>query len=83
MAAYNIWISVEVGESLPEGSQVSIGVPGEGLGKRPNIHATKQNNKKRHTFEASNDSWEQGDEMINVDVDHIDNEIQHTESPPY
>ncbi|MBW0474119.1 hypothetical protein O181_013834 [Austropuccinia psidii MF-1] len=27
-------------------------------------------------------SWDQGDEMINVDVDHIDNEPPHTESPP-
>ncbi|MBW0531437.1 hypothetical protein O181_071152 [Austropuccinia psidii MF-1] len=42
MAAYNIWIGVEVGEFLPEGSQVVIGVPDKGLGKRPNIHATKK-----------------------------------------
>ncbi|MBW0486315.1 hypothetical protein O181_026030 [Austropuccinia psidii MF-1] len=32
----------EVGVSLPEGSQVVIGVPGKGLGKRPNINATKK-----------------------------------------
>ncbi|MBW0515674.1 hypothetical protein O181_055389 [Austropuccinia psidii MF-1] len=37
---------VEVGESLPEGSQVVIGVPGKGLGKRPNINATKKPTKK-------------------------------------
>ncbi|MBW0482545.1 hypothetical protein O181_022260 [Austropuccinia psidii MF-1] len=74
---------VEVGESLPEGSRVVIGVPGKGLGKRPNINATKQTNKKRCTFEAANNAWDQGDDMINVDVDHIDNEPPHTESPPY
>ncbi|MBW0567553.1 hypothetical protein O181_107268 [Austropuccinia psidii MF-1] len=41
MAAYNIWAGLEVGESLTEGSQVVIGVAGKGLGKRPNINATK------------------------------------------
>ncbi|MBW0575644.1 hypothetical protein O181_115359, partial [Austropuccinia psidii MF-1] len=74
---------VEVGESLPEGSRVVIGFPGKGLGKRPNIHATKKTNKKRRTFEATKDSRDQGDEMINVEVDHIDNEPLHTEPPPY
>ncbi|MBW0510576.1 hypothetical protein O181_050291 [Austropuccinia psidii MF-1] len=54
----------------------------KGLGKRPNIHATKKTNKKRRTFEAAKDSWDQGDEMINVEVGHIDNEPLHTESPP-
>ncbi|MBW0528556.1 hypothetical protein O181_068271 [Austropuccinia psidii MF-1] len=83
IAAYNIWIGVEVGESLPEGSLVVIGDPGKGLGKRPNIHATKKTNKKRCTFEAAKYSQDQGDEMINVDVDNIDNEPLHTESPPY
>ncbi|MBW0527727.1 hypothetical protein O181_067442 [Austropuccinia psidii MF-1] len=73
---------VEVGESLPEGSRVVIGFPGKGLGKRPNIHATKKTNKKRRTFEAAKDSRDQGDEMINVEVDHIDNEPPHTESFP-
>ncbi|MBW0505098.1 hypothetical protein O181_044813 [Austropuccinia psidii MF-1] len=57
---------VEVGESLPEGSQVVIRVPGKGLGKRPNINATKKTNKKCHTFEAAKDAWNQGDDMINV-----------------
>ncbi|MBW0480066.1 hypothetical protein O181_019781 [Austropuccinia psidii MF-1] len=42
----------------------------------------KKSNKKCHTFEAAKDSRDQGDEMINVDVDHIDNEPPHTESPP-
>ncbi|MBW0465761.1 hypothetical protein O181_005476 [Austropuccinia psidii MF-1] len=69
---------VEVGES-----QVVIGFPGKGLGKRPNIHATKKTNKKGRTFEAAKDSWDQGDEMINVEVGHIDNQPPHTESPPY
>ncbi|MBW0533584.1 hypothetical protein O181_073299 [Austropuccinia psidii MF-1] len=83
MASYSIWIGVEVGESLPEGSQVVIGVPGKGLGRIPNINATKKTNKKRLTFEAAKDSGDKGDGMINVDVDHIDNEPPHTESPPY
>ncbi|MBW0582992.1 hypothetical protein O181_122707 [Austropuccinia psidii MF-1] len=83
MAAYNIWAGVEVGESLPEGSQVVIGVPGKGLGKRSNINATKKTSKKRRTFEAAKDSLDQGDDMINVVVDHIDKEPPHTESPPY
>ncbi|MBW0507829.1 hypothetical protein O181_047544 [Austropuccinia psidii MF-1] len=74
---------VEVGESLPEGSQVVIGVPGKGLGKRPNINATKKTNKKHHTFEATKYSQNQGDDMINVEVDHIDNEPLHTEIPPH
>ncbi|MBW0492677.1 hypothetical protein O181_032392 [Austropuccinia psidii MF-1] len=82
MAAYNIWSGVEVGESLPEGSQVVIGFPGKGLGKRPNIHATKKTNKKRRTFEATKDSRDQGDEMINVEVGHIDNKPLHNESTP-
>ncbi|MBW0561616.1 hypothetical protein O181_101331 [Austropuccinia psidii MF-1] len=82
IASYNIWIGVEVGESLPEGSQVVIGVPGKELGKRPNIHATKKTNKECRTFEATKDSWDQGDEMINVDVDHIDNEPLRNESLP-
>ncbi|MBW0548700.1 hypothetical protein O181_088415 [Austropuccinia psidii MF-1] len=50
--------------------------------KRPNIHATKKTNKKRHTFEAAQYSWDQGDDMINVEVDHIYNESPHTESLP-
>ncbi|MBW0479079.1 hypothetical protein O181_018794 [Austropuccinia psidii MF-1] len=83
MAAYNIWAGVEVGESLPEGSRVVIGVPGKGLGKRPNINATKKTNKKHLTFEAAKDSQDQGDDMVNVEVDHIDNEPLHIESPPY
>ncbi|MBW0539066.1 hypothetical protein O181_078781 [Austropuccinia psidii MF-1] len=74
---------VEVGKSLPEGSQVVIGVPGKGLGKRPNINATKKTNKKCHTFEAAKDSWDRGDDMINLEVDHIDNEPLNYESPPY
>ncbi|MBW0517628.1 hypothetical protein O181_057343 [Austropuccinia psidii MF-1] len=74
---------VEVGESQPKGSRVVIGVPGKGLGKRPNIHATKKTNERRHTFEAANDSQDQGDEMINVEVGHIYNHPPHTESPPY
>ncbi|MBW0561855.1 hypothetical protein O181_101570 [Austropuccinia psidii MF-1] len=83
MAAYNIWAAVEVGESLLEGYRVVIGFPGKGLGKRPNIHATKKTNKKHHTFEAAKDFWDQGDEMINVKVGHNDNQPPHTESPPY
>ncbi|MBW0540549.1 hypothetical protein O181_080264 [Austropuccinia psidii MF-1] len=54
----------------------------KGLGKIPNINAGKKTNKKRHTFEATKDAWDQGDDMINVEVDHIDNEPLHTESPP-
>ncbi|MBW0557701.1 hypothetical protein O181_097416 [Austropuccinia psidii MF-1] len=83
MASYNIWAGVEVGESLPEGSRVVIGIPGKGLQKRPNIHATKKTNKNLWTFEAAKDSPNQGDEMINVEVGHIDNKPPHTESPPY
>ncbi|MBW0530304.1 hypothetical protein O181_070019 [Austropuccinia psidii MF-1] len=82
MAAYNTWAGVEVGEFLPEGSRVVIGFPGKGLGKRSNIHATEKTNKKHHTFEATKDSRDQGDEMINVEVGHIDNQPTHTESPP-
>ncbi|MBW0523375.1 hypothetical protein O181_063090 [Austropuccinia psidii MF-1] len=51
---------VDVGESLPEGSQVLIGVPGEDLGKRPNVNATKKNKKRCLTFEATKDSRDQG-----------------------
>ncbi|MBW0537203.1 hypothetical protein O181_076918 [Austropuccinia psidii MF-1] len=50
--------------------------------KRPNINATKNTNKKRHTFEAAKYAQDQGDYMINVEVDHLDNEPPHTESPP-
>ncbi|MBW0509645.1 hypothetical protein O181_049360 [Austropuccinia psidii MF-1] len=64
---------VEVGESLPAGSRVVIGFPGKGLGKRPNINATKKTNKKCHTLEAAKDSQDQGDDIINVEVDDIDN----------
>ncbi|MBW0475554.1 hypothetical protein O181_015269 [Austropuccinia psidii MF-1] len=81
MAAYNIWAGKGVGESLPEGSLVVIRVPAKGLGKRPNINSTKKTNKKCCTFEAANVSLDQGDEMINVEVEHIDNEPLHTESP--
>ncbi|MBW0479295.1 hypothetical protein O181_019010 [Austropuccinia psidii MF-1] len=42
----------------------------------------QKNQQKLCTFEAAKDSQDQGDEMINVDVDHIDNETLHTESPP-
>ncbi|MBW0529482.1 hypothetical protein O181_069197 [Austropuccinia psidii MF-1] len=52
---------VDVGESLPEGYRVVIGFPGKGLGKRPNIHATKKTNKKCCTFEAAKDLWDKGD----------------------
>ncbi|MBW0579851.1 hypothetical protein O181_119566 [Austropuccinia psidii MF-1] len=38
---------------------------------------------KHHTFEATKDSWDQGDEMINVEAGHIDNQPPHTEIPPY
>ncbi|MBW0532548.1 hypothetical protein O181_072263 [Austropuccinia psidii MF-1] len=78
MASYNIWVGVEVGESLPEGCQVVIGVQGKGLGKRPNINSTK----KHCTFEATKDSWHQVDDIINLEVDHIDDEPPHTESAP-
>ncbi|MBW0541242.1 hypothetical protein O181_080957 [Austropuccinia psidii MF-1] len=54
----------------------------KGLGKRPNINSTKKTNKKRRTFEAAKDSRDQGDDMINVELDHIDNEPPHTERPP-
>ncbi|MBW0557817.1 hypothetical protein O181_097532 [Austropuccinia psidii MF-1] len=42
------------------------------LGKRPNINATKKTNKKCHTFEGAKDSQDQGDDMITVEVDHIE-----------
>ncbi|MBW0484208.1 hypothetical protein O181_023923 [Austropuccinia psidii MF-1] len=83
MAAYNMWAGVEVEESLPEGSQVLIGFPGKGLGKRPNINATRNTNKKHCAFEATKDAWYQGNAVINVEVDHIYNEPLHTEIPPY
>ncbi|MBW0581154.1 hypothetical protein O181_120869 [Austropuccinia psidii MF-1] len=82
MAYYNIWEGVEVGESLPDRSRVVIGIPGKGLGKRPNINDTKNTNKKCCTFEVAEDSWDQCDDMINVEEDHIYNEPPHTESPP-
>ncbi|MBW0517947.1 hypothetical protein O181_057662 [Austropuccinia psidii MF-1] len=82
MAAYSIWAGVEMGESLPEGSQVVIGVPGKCLGKRPTINVTKKTNKKDCTFESSNASWDQGDYMIHFEVDHSDNEPLDTESTP-
>ncbi|MBW0488490.1 hypothetical protein O181_028205 [Austropuccinia psidii MF-1] len=72
---------VEVGESEPEGSQVVIGVPGKGIGKRPNINSTKQTNRKCGTFKAAKDFQDKGDDMINFEVDHIDNEPLHTEIP--
>ncbi|MBW0489767.1 hypothetical protein O181_029482 [Austropuccinia psidii MF-1] len=34
------------------------------------------------TFEAANDSQAQGDDMINAEVNHVDNEPPNTESPP-
>ncbi|MBW0475090.1 hypothetical protein O181_014805 [Austropuccinia psidii MF-1] len=49
------------------------------LGKRPNTNATKKTNKKHHTFQAAKDSRDQGNDMINVEVDHIDHEPPHTE----
>ncbi|MBW0584549.1 hypothetical protein O181_124264 [Austropuccinia psidii MF-1] len=55
----------------------------KGLGKIPNIHATKKTNKKHCTFEATKDSRDQGDEMINVEVGHIDTQPPNTESPQY
>ncbi|MBW0520101.1 hypothetical protein O181_059816 [Austropuccinia psidii MF-1] len=82
ISAYNIWLGVQVGESLPEGSQVIIGVPGKGLGKIPNANATKKNNKRHHTFEATKDSWDQGEDIINVEVYHNDNELLYTVTPP-
>ncbi|MBW0571109.1 hypothetical protein O181_110824 [Austropuccinia psidii MF-1] len=54
----------------------------KGLGKIPNIYATKKTHKKHHTFEAAKDSWDQDEELINVEVGHIDNKPPHTESPP-
>ncbi|MBW0520067.1 hypothetical protein O181_059782 [Austropuccinia psidii MF-1] len=54
----------------------------KGLGKRPNINAATKTNKKCHTFEAAKHARDQGDDMINVEVDHVDNESPHTESPP-
>ncbi|MBW0555350.1 hypothetical protein O181_095065 [Austropuccinia psidii MF-1] len=54
----------------------------KGLAKRPNIHATKKTNKKHRTFEAAKDSGDQDDEMINVEVGHIDNQPRDTEIPP-
>ncbi|MBW0557074.1 hypothetical protein O181_096789 [Austropuccinia psidii MF-1] len=83
MAAYKIWAGLEVGESLPEGSPVVIRIPGKGLGKRPNIQATKKTNNKCCTSEATKDSQDEGDEMINVEVGHIYNQPPHTESHPY
>ncbi|MBW0490512.1 hypothetical protein O181_030227 [Austropuccinia psidii MF-1] len=81
MNACNRWEGVDVGESLPEGSQVVSGILGKGLGKRPNINSTKKKNKKHYTFEAANNSQDQCDEMINVEVDHIDNEPPHLKAP--
>ncbi|MBW0525441.1 hypothetical protein O181_065156 [Austropuccinia psidii MF-1] len=68
---------VEVGESLPEGSLVVIGALGKGLGKRPDINATKKPTKNAIPLKP------QKIPMINVEVDHIDNEPLHTESLPY
>ncbi|MBW0506442.1 hypothetical protein O181_046157 [Austropuccinia psidii MF-1] len=64
-------------------SLLKIDLNCKGLGKRRNIHATNKTNKKRCTFDATKDAWDQGDDMINVEVDHIDNEPPHTASPPY
>ncbi|MBW0508473.1 hypothetical protein O181_048188 [Austropuccinia psidii MF-1] len=74
---------VEVGESVPEGSQVVIEVTGKQLGKITIINSTKNTNKKPHTFDAAKDARDQGYDMINVEVDHIDNEPPPTESPRY
>ncbi|MBW0576390.1 hypothetical protein O181_116105 [Austropuccinia psidii MF-1] len=63
-------------------SLLKMHLNGKGLGKRPNIHATKKTNKKCRTFEATKDSRDQGDEMINHEVGHYDNQPPHTESPP-
>ncbi|MBW0492456.1 hypothetical protein O181_032171 [Austropuccinia psidii MF-1] len=51
------------------------------LGKRSNVNATKKNNKRRPTFEAAKAPWDQGDDIINVEVDHNYNESPHTEIP--
>ncbi|MBW0500019.1 hypothetical protein O181_039734 [Austropuccinia psidii MF-1] len=50
--------------------------------KKTKYTCNQKNNKKSHTFEAAKDSWYQGDPMINVEVDHIDNECPNTEPPP-
>ncbi|MBW0533320.1 hypothetical protein O181_073035 [Austropuccinia psidii MF-1] len=82
MTAYNTWAGVDMGEYLAEGFRVVIGVPGKDLGKGPNINATKKTYKKHCNFDATKDSRDKGDDMIIVEVDHIDNEPPHTESPP-
>ncbi|MBW0485982.1 hypothetical protein O181_025697 [Austropuccinia psidii MF-1] len=64
-------------------SLLKINLNCKGLGKRPNINVTKKANRKCCSFEAEKDSQDQGDDMMNVEVDHIDNEPPHTESPPY
>ncbi|MBW0498151.1 hypothetical protein O181_037866 [Austropuccinia psidii MF-1] len=58
-----------------------IGAPGKGSGKTPNIYLTKKNNKKHRNFDSSKDSLHQGDYIINLEVDHNDNEDLKTKTP--
>ncbi|MBW0490437.1 hypothetical protein O181_030152 [Austropuccinia psidii MF-1] len=77
MAAHNIWAGVQVGESLPKGSQVVIGAPGKGFGERPSINATKKTTKNAIPLNPQKILG------INVEVYHIDSEPPHTGSFPY
>ncbi|MBW0469259.1 hypothetical protein O181_008974 [Austropuccinia psidii MF-1] len=74
-------LGIEV-ESLAHESNPDPPVLPQRIRKRPNINATKKTNKNHSTFEGAKDAWDQGDDMINVEVDHIDNEHSHTESTP-
>ncbi|MBW0470147.1 hypothetical protein O181_009862 [Austropuccinia psidii MF-1] len=77
---HNIFIGVEVGKSLSEGSHMVIGVPGNSVGERQNMNAT-QNLQKHCTFEAAKDSLDQDYDLINLEVNNTDNEGPQTETP--
>ncbi|MBW0469883.1 hypothetical protein O181_009598 [Austropuccinia psidii MF-1] len=70
---------VEGGESLTEGSQVVIN-----WSSRQNFRKktkSKCHQKEQQKTEAAKNSQDQGDFIINVEVNHNDNEPLHTETP--
>ncbi|MBW0525096.1 hypothetical protein O181_064811 [Austropuccinia psidii MF-1] len=69
-----------VGQKIAEAmSLLKLDLNRKGLGKRPNIPSTKKTNKKCCTFAAAKYSQDQGDEIINVEVGHSDNQPPHTQ----
>ncbi|MBW0512615.1 hypothetical protein O181_052330 [Austropuccinia psidii MF-1] len=84
------WEKIQKGSKIPdyvcnkitqEMTLLKMDLSCKGLGKRPNINSTKKPNKKCRTFEATKDSWDQGNEIINLEVRNNDNEPPQAETP--